>query len=202
MASQPGRVALASTMAVGIAAVSGLAWATPSARVSEASLARVTVASTSPISLTSKDTDALSKFRSATLGTVSLLTTSPGRRYFRIENATGPACFGVGPAIATDRVLGQIMCSPSFPSVQEPILDFTVFHGTPGDGIPDRIWRSEGFAADGVANVAFRASDGRLVAVTPVVSNVYRVQSPPIGASALVARAADGSVVATVPLGE
>ena len=102
-----------------------------------------------------------------------------GRSYYVVDKADGGRCFAVGYAASSDR-LGQISCpqSPAFPSPSRPILDLAVYHGAPGttlplEGSPCCLWRLEGFAADGVASVGVETSDGRVVATTDVVDNVY-----------------------------
>jgi hypothetical protein len=68
---------------------------------------------------------------------------------YRVDGADGPPCFATGPRIPTDHVIGFLACAPGFPSASRPVLDFTVFHGMPGQ--PDlRVWQSSGFAADNV----------------------------------------------------
>jgi hypothetical protein len=100
---------------------------------------------------------------------------------YRIENSAGPACYAVGDAhpVAAGRQqpaarLGQILCVPDFPSASRPILDFTVIHGG-SSAAGDRVWRSEGIAADGVRSIAFQTPDGRTLGATPVIGNIYSV---------------------------
>jgi hypothetical protein len=135
------------------------------------------------------------------LTSVSLLATRVGRSYYRIENSSGQACYAAGPVVHTSYVLGQIQCAADFPSATRPLLDFTVVHGGTANPSADRVWRSEGIAADGVADVAFLTPSGHLVGVSPVVHNVYSLQSLPAGkVSALVARDAQRSVLQTISI--
>jgi hypothetical protein len=104
-----------------------------------------------------------------------------GRAFYRI----GAECFATGPALPTTYSFSQIGCSPGFPTAARPILDFTVFHA-PGAGDKGRprtlsVYRSEGFAADGVARVAFIDGTGAVVAETAVVDNTYSFDPPPSG---------------------
>jgi hypothetical protein len=119
-----------------------------------------------------------------------------GRAYFVIDKSDGSHCFAVGDVGAAD-LFGAIACqrSPSFPSPEQPILDMSVFHGTMQQGMPT-LWRLEGFAADGVANVAVVTADGNLAAVTPVIDNVYVAQGgalPDAPVREIVALAGDGT---------
>jgi hypothetical protein len=119
----------------------------------------------------------------------------------RIANADGSACYGVGPAAPTDYRLGQIQCAADFPSAARPLLDFTVVHGGTANLSADRVWRSEGIAADGVADVAFQTASGEIVNVAPVVGNVYSISALPTRhVSTLVARDSQRSVLASIPI--
>jgi len=74
-------------------------------------------------------------------------------------------------------------------------MDFTVMHGS------GAVWRSEGIAADGIADVALRTTAGDLIDVTPVANNVYSLSGLPSGrVDALVARDAGGRVLWSEPL--
>lgn len=104
-----------------------------------------------------------------------------GRVFYRLD----AECFATGPALPTNQSFGTIACSPQFPSPAQPILDFTVFRGasTSVDGPPTklRVYRSEGFAADGVGRVAFVDEAGAVVAETRVVDNTYTFEPAPLG---------------------
>jgi hypothetical protein len=153
------------------------------------------------VSLLPADVRALQRFEKGgeSLHELSLLGTRGGRSYYRIENSTGSACYGVGPVNATEYRLGQILCVPDFPSANRPLLDFTIVHGGSAAS-QDRVWRSEGIAADGIRSIAFETPSGRTVAVTPVIDNVYSVTSVPSERVAkLVARDANGEVIYSAP---
>jgi hypothetical protein len=136
------------------------------------------------------------------LGVVSLISDRGGRHYFRVANASGPDCYAVGPAQPVAYRLGQIICAAAFPSAAQPLLDVTVVRQTSHDPASARVNRSEGFAADGVADVALETDGGALVSVTPVVNNVYHVSVlPKEHVSRLVARDGAGKIVWSVPLG-
>jgi hypothetical protein len=150
-----------------------------------------------PVDVSSdRDRDALARMHRPG-ATVSRLAERDGRAYYRL--ASDADCFAVGPAKGTQGRLAQIACMPAFPSAEQPVLDFTAFAGPPGDL---RVYRAEGFAADGVASVAFRDSAGALVSQTPVVDNAYFVDPPPSGVvTALVALDSTGDVLYTQPFG-
>jgi len=97
-----------------------------------------------------------------------------GRAYFVIDKQDGSHCYASGDVAAAD-LFGGIICprSPGFPSPEQPILDMSVFHGRPLNAGMPTLWRLEGFAADGVANVGLVTADGTLTALTPVIDNVY-----------------------------
>jgi hypothetical protein len=102
-----------------------------------------------------------------------------GRAFYRVD----AECFGTGPALPARQPLGAIACTPDFPSSARPILDFTVFQGssTNGESRPTNltVYRSEGFAADGVARVAFVDDAGAVVVESPVVDNTYSFDAVP-----------------------
>lgn len=98
--------------------------------------------------------------------------------FYRVDNTAGPDCFAVGPAVHGTHALGSLGCPLNFPSTSDPVLDFTVLHGTPGTA-DVRVWQSAGFAADDVAAIAFTADDGSLVSRTAVSDNTYAVPNPP-----------------------
>jgi hypothetical protein len=117
---------------------------------------------------------------------VRQITERSGRAYYVFEKVDGSHCYGVGNVGSADR-LGQITCprSPVFPSPSRPILSLAVFRATPETGTPSGegtlplrgqpccLSRLEGFAADGVSSVGVVTGEGRTVAVTPVIDNVY-----------------------------
>jgi len=161
----------------------------------------VSARSGADVALLPRDTSALDRFAGSgyALHDVSLLGVRNGRAYYRIENSNGAACYAVGDVGDKEHLLGQILCAPDFPSAARPLLDFTVIHGG-ASAAQDRVWRSEGIAADAVRSVAFQTPDGRIVGRTPVVGNIYSVAPPPKGhVTRLVAKDASGATVAWVP---
>jgi len=169
------------------------------AHSASSSLNRVSSSNYGPaLPLLPMDVRALARFTESgqSLHDVSLIGTRGGQAYYRIENSSGGACYAVGPVHATQYRLGQILCSDDFPSASKPVLDFTVVHGGSADVTRDRVWRSEGIAADGVASIAFRTPEGRTVGATPVIDNIYSVRSVPTErVTTLVAKDASGSVI-------
>ena len=115
------------------------------------------------------------------IGRILIMGRRGGRAFYRID----AECFATGPAVPTTQSFTQIGCVPQFPSAVHPILDFTVFHnpGASGERRPTRliVYRSAGFAADGVARIAFVDEAGEVVAETPVVGNTYSFAPPPPG---------------------
>jgi hypothetical protein len=160
------------------------------------------VANFGPVNLLPSDVRALARFSQSgdTLGNVTLLGTRDGQSFYRIENSTGAACYGVGDVHATDHLLGQILCAPDFPSAQKPILDFTVIHGGTANPAQDRVWRSNGIAAAGVNSIAFQTADGRTVGATPVVNGIYSVRAvPTVHVTNLIAKDPTGKVIYSTP---
>ncbi len=144
------------------------------------------------------DEQALSKTGGAGAD-IRVLATRGGRSLYRV----GTDCYGVGPNSGTDYRFGQLSCDPAFPSKDHPVLDFTVFRGKLVNGriASHVVWRSEGFAADGVTSIGFRNDAGEIVGETPVGGNTYSHSSIPLGSlRALVALDASGAVVDTHPL--
>jgi hypothetical protein len=129
------------------------------------------------------------------LGSVSLLKAGSKVDFYGIANAGGPSCFSVGPKVRVDSVIGPMACPQGFPSATAPVLDFTSMHGKPGS--PDaRVWQSVGFAASGVANIAFQTPDGSLIDLTPVVDDMFEVTTvPTVEVTKIVALDASGQVV-------
>jgi hypothetical protein len=166
-------------------------------------LGRVSVPSGQALTLSASDQKQIQELNAESgqhVTSVAFLLTRNGRSFYRAQNEPGNACYAVGPATpATSTLgiwsLGQIDCKPDFPSATDPVLDFTVLHGS------GTVWRSEGVAADGVVDVALQMSDGSLASVTPVVDNVYSLPDiPSASVDALVARDAAGNVVWSEPL--
>jgi hypothetical protein len=165
-------------------------WAT----TSSASIAHeaVSVMSThAPLSATSRQLlNRIQRETGHSVGPPSLIATNGGRAYYRIPAGDGAYCYGVGDVSVTTVDIGEVQCAPDFPSAKQPILDFTVMHGQ------GHVWRSEGFASDGIADVAFVDQKGHLLSVTSTAHNIYHVLSPPSGTvKSLVAHDPTGHVV-------
>jgi hypothetical protein len=163
-----------------------------------ASLARVSALGSPIEALSARDATSLSRVREAG-GTVRLIRKSGDRAFYRV----GSGCFGIGDAVPAPNRLGQIMCSPEFPTAERPILDFTQYRTPVVNGKPGRrfIARSEGFAADGVAKIAFRDANRRIIAETAVIENAYRFDTLPFDLPAdLVALNPAGDVVYVQPV--
>ncbi len=139
--------------------------------------------------------------RGASLGEVFLLRIEASRAYYRISNSSGGDCYAVGPSLAVEYRLGQAACARDFPSGRQPVLDFSVVREMPGDPTSVRVTRSEGFAADRVAEVEFQTADGQVVGTARVVDNVYSAQSlPDVQITKILARDYQGSVVWSQPI--
>jgi hypothetical protein len=100
---------------------------------------------------------------------VMLLGERNGRAYYALGRGED-ICFASGPAAQKD-LFGSATCAPGFPSPEQPILEFTVYTGRPGE-LDAHPYRFDGIAADGVARVGFREPSGRLH-TTPVIDNIY-----------------------------
>lgn len=114
------------------------------------------------------------------IGRILIMGRRGGSAFYRID----AECFATGPASPKTQSFGEIICTTQFPSAVHPILDFTVFD-SPGasDERPTRLTvsSSAGFAADGVARVAFVDEAGDIVAETAVIDNTYSFDPPPSG---------------------
>jgi hypothetical protein len=88
-------------------------------------------------------------------------------------------------------------CWDSFPSPEHPLLDDSTFGANRGE--PIHVLDTQGFAADGVASVALEDAAGTVLALTPVMGNVYNLEAVPPSAVRLVALGADGKPVFAVP---
>jgi hypothetical protein len=119
--------------------------------------------------LGNRDTTLLDKLElsGAQPRSVQRIQTSGGQSYYRIANAAGSDCFGIGSADRAPSTLAQVVCQKEFPSRAFPLIDMTVA------GPDGSIIRSEGFVADGIATMRIETIDGSTVAETPVVNNVY-----------------------------
>jgi hypothetical protein len=114
------------------------------------------------------------------IGRILIMGRRGGSAFYRID----AECFATGPASPKAQTFSQISCTTQFPSAVHPILDFTVFHG-PGtsDERPTTliVSISAGFAANGVARVAFVDEAGDVVAETAVIDNTYIFDPAPPG---------------------
>lgn len=131
---------------------------------------------------------------------VSLLATTGGRSFYRLELDSGRACFGTG-ATGTSWPFGRITCriaEPYFPSAEMPILDLSVIGMDRGDAEP-HFTRVQGLAADGVTTIRILGSGGTVLKSVPVHGNVYSELSPPAGSADLAGVDSDGTVVARIP---
>jgi hypothetical protein len=127
---------------------------------------------------------------------VRLLAVRDGRAFYDLDTSDG-RCFGVGPADDLGNP-GAEACSRgvSFPSASRPTLDFSVYEGVTPDRTDMRIFRIEGFAADGVAAVGIANRAGHVAQRVPVSNNVYVLSHVPPGLTgAIVALDAGGSVM-------
>lgn len=139
--------------------------------------------------------DASQLQRARTNGQVALLGQRGDRAYYRI----GGGCYSVGPANAMTNRFGSVACVPNFPTPDRPVLPFIVMHGEPDRGLS--VFRSEGFAADGVASVAFQTASGEYVGKVAVRDNIFRHATIPDGnLVAFVAFGVSGVVVEKYPL--
>jgi hypothetical protein len=192
-------VLAAVTVALALGTASGRATHKKLVRMSPAALRVVSAPAPGAVALTPSDKQQLAHFAQSgqTLTDVAALGSRAGRVYYRVTNTSGPDCYAVGPAaMNTDYRLGQVSCAPDFPSAERPILDFTVVMGGLKPDQAAHVFRSEGIAADGVADVGFLTTDGQLVDVHPVVHNIYSNVTPTNrDVSTLVARDANGKVI-------
>jgi len=128
-------------------------------------------------------------------GNARLISTRSTRNFYEVDKASGGSCYAVGPASVMSYRLGQFECSSGFPSATQPILDFTWFRTVNKQGASQMI-RSEGFAADGIAEIAFQRPSGKVVGVTSVIDHMYSVRPAIKGRLArLIARDGGGNVV-------
>jgi hypothetical protein len=131
-------------------------------------------------------------------GAQRLLGMRGDRAFYRIGNGTRPDCFAVGPAAPAAYHFGRIRCS-NFPSAETPVLPLVLFRGEPGT--KPRIWRCEGFAADGVVSIALQDAAGNVLARTAVEDNMFRFDPIPEGSSVLVGLDSADKVVDSYRLG-
>jgi hypothetical protein len=96
------------------------------------------------------------------------IATRNGHTFFVANRQGGGLCVSVG-VLDSARTLGSIVCSPDFPSPERPILDQSVFSGSPEN---PSLFRLEGFADDSVSSVGILTAKG-VEAETAVEQNVY-----------------------------
>ena len=127
---------------------------------------------------------------------VRLLAVRDGRAFYELDTADG-RCFGVGSASSLGDPGGEVCPRGApFPSAVRPTLDFSIYEGQTSSRDEMRLFRIEGFAADGVAAVGVENRAGHLVRRVPVSNNVYVVGRVPPGLSgAIVALDPGGSVM-------
>jgi hypothetical protein len=165
-------------------------------------LERVSAVGT-PVGLAQRDAAILRRFehsgRFASGGAQAhLLGVAGDQALYRLNRRDGAACFAAGPANLAGERFGEVTCSETFPSQEQPILDLTVFHGSVEN---PTVYRTQGIASDGVASVAFKNAAGDIVAKTAVVDNVYRIDPIPAGElAAIVAFDKNGKIVAELPI--
>ena len=110
-----------------------------------------------------------------------VLAVRGGRALYRFTLAGGDPCFGAGAArdLGTP---GSLVCPHGgFPRAGEPVLDLSVYEGTRRGVREVALYRAEGFAADGVAAVAFFRPNGDVALKVPVSANVYSTTAVPMG---------------------
>lgn len=123
-----------------------------------------------------------------------------GVAFYVARSKTGGLCFATGSASGAAPKLGHFVgCQRSienaFPSPDKPILNLSpIKMVNPREAA--YVLRLVGFAADGVAQVGFVATDGSLQ-TTPVVDNVFATDwfDPPVAATRMVALDGDGNTV-------
>jgi hypothetical protein len=127
---------------------------------------------------------------------VRLLALRDGRAFYELDTADG-RCFAVGSASNLGDPGGEVCPRGApFPSGLRPTLDFSIYEGQTSNRDEMRLFRIEGFAADGVAAVGVMNRAGHLAWRVPVASNVYELGRVPPGLTgAIVALDAGGSVI-------
>jgi hypothetical protein len=120
--------------------------------------------------------------------------------YYRLPTTSGRDCYGASNASVASAP-GFVMCAALFPSVTDPVLDFTIMRKDSPTGTP-YVWESGGITADGVATVALEDAQGTVLATTPTADDIYSFGSLPakLEATQLVARDSGGNVVFTKSL--
>lgn len=112
-----------------------------------------------------------------------LLGARDGRTFYRLARPDGTVCYSVNATEIRDH-LGGVACPPvgGFPSPEAPVLDLSVFESTSHTSRSVTLVRAQGFAADGVAQVALLGPGGTTTRRVRVTGNVYALDVP-LGAS-------------------
>lgn len=120
------------------------------------------------------------------------IATREGTSYYVADLEGGGLCVTINYP-STRHPFSGYSCSPDFPSPKRPVLDESVFGGSPAAPVVRRL---QGFAADGVARVEVVTVNGTHVDAA-VEDNVYlRTKNlPGEVACEINARDADGSVI-------
>jgi hypothetical protein len=123
-------------------------------------------------------------------------------RFFRLDTATGRACFGVGHQ-GTDWPFAAIICrpvEPFFPSAEVPLLDQSTVESTAPTS-PLHFANLAGIAADGVAAVQGTDPSGNVAISAPVANNVYYVPAAEMPTNIIAIQALDsaGRIIASLP---
>jgi hypothetical protein len=130
---------------------------------------------------------------------VQLLAARDGRAFYELDTADGH-CFGVGSASNLGDLGGEVCPQgTAFPSASRPTLDFSVYEGQTVDRDDMRLFRIEGFAADGVAAVGIVNRAGHVGWRVPVSKNVYVLSHVPPGLTGAVVALDDGGSVISSP---
>jgi hypothetical protein len=126
---------------------------------------------------------------------VYLLARRTDRAYYRITGPHG-TCYGAGPAKQVGFVTGEECPEGTFPTRGRPVLDYSVYEAVGHDregGLS--LFRAEGFAADGVASVAFLRPNGEVALRIKVRGNVFSAAAPRGPVATLVAYDSAGQEV-------
>lgn len=109
------------------------------------------------------------------------IATRGTRTFYRLAGGRED-CYGVKTGPPGDRLpdLGILLCSPNFPSVEEPLLSLSVVEATAED--PQlRLIKVQGIAANGVAEVGVLDAAGDVVLRVPVRDNAFSADQLPAG---------------------
>jgi hypothetical protein len=154
-----------------------------------------------PVDLPSGDVRA-ARLRAAGYKNITQIAARGDMRFFRLDSASGRACFGVGRQGA-DWPFAAIVCrttAPYFPSAEVPLLDQSTVESTAPTG-PLHFANLEGIAADGVVAVQGIDPSGNVSITAPVDNNVYYVPSTEMPSNVISIQATDssGRIIASLP---